>query len=70
MDNCSISDYIEIMKRERCIKPPIGLMPKHIHDEMRFNEVSKAIAKYYSAGLKIPIEWIKEYNDYIRNNLE
>jgi hypothetical protein len=46
-------------------KPPIGLKPKFINDEQRLNEVRGAISRYYEAELKIPIDWIKEYNDLI-----
>jgi hypothetical protein len=62
---------------DRCMirsenKPPIGLCPREHHDKRvkaeRFNEVCGAIARYYSAGLKIPVEWVQEYNDYIETN--
>ena len=78
------SDVKEITKKEfkektitqkRCdgcssdIKPPLGLIPKKLHDERvkieRFNEVCGAISRYYNAGMKIKIEWIEEYNEYI-----
>ena len=53
------------------IKPPLGLMPKKFHDERvkaeRFNEVCLAISRYYNAGLKVNIEWIKEYNELSKN---
>jgi hypothetical protein len=46
---------------------PIGIMPKYIWDDKRFHELCLAITRYYSEGLEIPIEWIEEYNEYIRN---
>jgi hypothetical protein len=50
-------------------RPPLGLIPKKIHDERvkmeRFNEVCGAISRYYNAGLKINIEWIEEYNELV-----
>lgn len=51
-------------------EPPIGLMPKHIHDSKRFSDVCSAILRYFNAGLKIPVEWINEYNAFIENNKE
>ena len=55
--------------RSSAIKPPLGLIPKKIHDEFvmveRFNEVCGAIARYYNAGMKIPIEWIEEYDELV-----
>jgi len=50
---------------EEIVKPPIGLRPKWIIDKERLNEVRSAIVRYYDAGLKIPIEWLKEYNQLI-----
>lgn len=46
---------------------PIGIIPKYIWDDKRFHELCEAITRYYSKGLEIPIEWIEEYNEYIRN---
>ena len=46
-------------------RPPIGLVPKHIRQKERFLEICKAISKYYNAGCKIPVEWIKEYNELV-----
>tara|TARA_R110002050_G_scaffold53696_3_gene121980 strand:- start:245 stop:427 length:183 start_codon:yes stop_codon:yes gene_type:complete len=50
---------------EQIIKPPIGLRPKWVSDKERLNEVRSAIVRYYDAELKIPIEWIEEYNELI-----
>ena len=51
------------------IKPPLGIMPKAIHERNtkieRLNDVCGAIARYYVAGMKIKIEWIEEYNELI-----
>ena len=46
-------------------KPPIGLTPKWLHYTERFSEVCGALSRYYNAELKIPIEWIEEYNELI-----
>lgn len=46
-------------------KPPIGLIPKKIVDERRMKEVVRAIASYFDQGLKIPLEWISEYNELL-----
>ena len=50
---------------EQIVKPPIGLRPKRVSDKERLNEVRGAIVRYYDAELKIPIEWIEEYNELI-----
>jgi len=49
-------------------RPPIGLMPKKLHQEKRFYDVCSAIARHYSAGFKIPIEWVEEYNELLEQS--
>jgi hypothetical protein len=46
-------------------KPPLGIMPRHIWNMKRIENLNDAINRYYEFGLKIPIEWIEEYNDLI-----
>ena len=54
-------------------RPPIGIIPKKIHEEKvkkdRFNDICGAISRYYNASLKIPVEWINEYNELVGNVL-
>ena len=52
-------------EREQIVKPPIGLKPKLVKRLERLQEARGAIVRYYDASLKIPIEWIKEYNELI-----
>ena len=46
-------------------RPPIGLTPSWVRDRERLNEVRGAIVRYYDAELKIPIKWVKKYNELI-----
>lgn len=48
-------------------KPPLGLIPKEIHDHKRFMEICKAISRFYNCGEKIPVKWIEEYNSLVEN---
>jgi hypothetical protein len=50
---------------KRVMKPPLGLIPKFVVRLERLNEVREAIVRYYDAELKIPIEWVEEYNELI-----
>jgi len=63
-------DYLSAPKEplsiKPAVKPPLGIMPKELHDQMRFEEVNAAIKRYYDAGLEIPLEWVKERNDYLK----
>ena len=46
-------------------KPPLGLMPKRIHDEQRLDLVREAIYRRLEAILAIPPGWIVEYHQLI-----
>ena len=46
-------------------KPLSGLLPEKLHTERRFAEVCGAITKYCNSNQKIPIGWVKEYNQLI-----
>jgi len=43
-------------------KPPLGLMPRYIHNEKRLEDIKNAISRYSDAGREIPREWIEEEN--------
>lgn len=47
-------------------KPPIGLTPKHIVQNLRMTEILAAIERYLNAEQIIPIEWIEEYNELVQ----
>lgn len=47
-------------------KPPMGIMPKYIHDQKRFENLCKAMERAYAMKLIIPIDWIVEYNEYCK----
>ncbi|MEK4789369.1 MULTISPECIES: hypothetical protein [Bacillus] len=48
-------------------EPPLGVMPKWIHDERRTEDLAAAIERRISARSEIPFEWLEEYNNLIRN---
>ncbi|MGM0971123.1 MAG: hypothetical protein ACQEWR_21440 [Bacillota bacterium] len=52
------------------IEPPIGVMPKWIHDERRAEDLAAAIERRISARLEIPIEWFEEYNNLIKHQVK
>jgi hypothetical protein len=41
-------------------KPPIGLTPRKIWLEMRYNDILDAMTRYHSERKEIPLEWIGE----------
>ena len=63
------NDYAEYRQEKKEVymkeKPPVGLMPKKLHDEARFQKVCRAISEYYNSGRKIPIKWVEEYNELV-----
>ena len=46
-------------------KPPLGLRPKIIADEMRLREIKEAIQRYLDEDYIIPELWFEEYNTLI-----
>ena len=52
-------------EHEKVEIPPIGLKPKFVNRLERLQEVRGAIVRYYDASMKIPIQWIEEYNELI-----
>lgn len=47
-------------------KPPMGIMPKWRHDEMRLGSIIGAIERYIDAKCQVPLEWIEEYNQLVK----
>ncbi len=47
-------------------KPPLGILPRKIHDSMRLEGLKAAIIRYVNASCEIDPEWVKEYNELIK----
>ncbi len=45
------------------IKPPLGLRPKYIVDELRIREIEEAIGRCVLAGKAVPLIWQQELFD-------
>ena len=41
-------------------KPPLGLVPKHIHDNNRAIQIVEAIHRYLLEFKPVPEEWTRE----------
>lgn len=53
-------DYIETANTH---KPPLGVIPEHIHDYNRAEALREAMQRYLEDSTQaIPFEWFKEYN--------
>lgn len=44
-------------------KPPLGVMPRELHDEIRRKSLGDAIVRYIDAQLPVNPEWVEEYNE-------
>lgn len=47
-------------------KPPLGIMPKRFHDEQRLESLKGAIERYVGEKCQVPLEWIVEYNQLVK----
>lgn len=48
-------------------KPPLGITPKYVKNLERRQEILDAVSRYVEANMQIPIEWVEEYNELIKN---
>lgn len=53
---------------ERTKKPPLGLKPRYMSDELRLREVRAAIARYMQDGWPVNPDWVAEYNHLIERH--
>ncbi len=44
-------------------RPPLGLMPKNIHDTKRVLDILDAMERYASAGMPAPVAWVLELKE-------
>ena len=65
VDITSTKEYWEEPIEVKYKEPPLGLMSKRIHDELRIDEISEAIKRYIAEKKEIPIEWIEEYRSLL-----
>ena len=53
----------DILNETFANKPPVGAMPKWLHEESRREALCAAIIRYAKADKAIPAEWTEEFND-------
>lgn len=46
-------------------KTPLGVTPRNIWINSRIVSLREAIVRYASAGVRIPQEWVDEYNSLV-----
>ena len=51
----------------RPVKPPLGIIPKNIWKQQRMEDIREAVDRYLDANLRVPIEWIEEYNELLED---
>lgn len=47
-------------------KPPIGLMPKQLHLKQRLEDIKLATKRYFDSSCEVPLKWIAEYNEILK----
>ena len=48
-------------------KPPLGIMPRKMHDSIRAKNLLDAMLRYSKANMCIPIEWLEEFKQLDSN---
>jgi len=57
---CTPLSVLESLSRESSEKPPLGLVPKSIHDHHRVVEIIKAMNRYAEVGRYPELAWVDE----------
>ncbi|MDL5141109.1 hypothetical protein [Bacillus atrophaeus] len=57
----------ELIKQLNKEEPPLGVIPKWLHDERRHKELKAAINRYLDDNREISAEWIDEYNLLVKS---
>jgi len=50
-------------------KPPIGIMPRHIYNDLRAKEIIRVMGEFMECGEPIKAEWVEELSDLVLNTL-
>ena len=51
-------------------KPPLGVMPKYVHDQHSLSDLFQSVLRYMTEGCAIPQEWKAEIDDLISTYME
>ena len=47
-------------------RPPLGIVPRYIHDEQRAREIISGILRFMDAGWPVPREWLEELFERVK----
>lgn len=59
-------DKIDVPNPRKAVKPPLGITPKRIWQELRLQDITEAIQRYKDTNMTIPNKWIEEYNELVQ----
>lgn len=60
--------YCEEQTKTELKKPPLGLSPKYVYNDIRIQEILGAIGRYSENGMVVPSEWLQELSDRLKQN--
>ena len=49
--------------KQQAIMPPVGLVPRHIRERQRAEEILSACSRYVESRKRIPQEWLTELSE-------
>ena len=64
------TNYISGNTPSNYVKPPLGLQPQSVHDNLRVKDILAAMQRYVAANKPIPNEWLEELIEKIELNRE
>jgi hypothetical protein len=62
----TLPDFPTNYREKLEVKPPLGIIPRHIWEAQRVQDIIEATDRYTDANKAMPLEWIDEYNDLVK----
>lgn len=53
--------------KSQIVEPPLGVIPRRLHDEHRIKDLKAAINRYLENNQEVSAEWIDEYNLLVKS---
>ena len=65
---CDLPDWCPLRTKDYnaiSVAPPLGIEPRYIWKGKRRDALAGAVYRYLADHLKIPTEWVEEYNELV-----
>lgn len=60
-----VKAFVKEREEQKFVRPPLGLTPRYLVDEVRLEAIEKAIERYEAANYTVPEEWLAERREIL-----